>query len=96
MVEANQRLPEQENYRGTRNAEPRPPSLMHQATVVTDSGSSGVGVVEPETCYGPGCPSLEPRGIQISVDVMVCKSVSNSYPYGYHRGKERRNRKIDS
>ena len=44
---------------------------------VTDSGSFGVGVAGPEIHRGPGRPCLEPRGIQVSVDVMVCKSVSN-------------------
>lgn len=45
---------------------------------VTDSGSSGVGMAGPEIHRGPGCPRLKPRGIQVSVDVMVCKSVSNT------------------
>lgn len=44
---------------------------------MTESGSSGVAMAGPEIHRGPGRPRLEPRGIQVSVDVMVRKSISN-------------------
>ena len=54
------------------------PSDASGNSEVTDSGSSGVGMAGPEIHRGPGRPRLEPRGIQVSVDIMVCKSVSNT------------------
>ena len=44
---------------------------------VTD-GSSGIAMARPAICCGPGRPRLEPRGIQVSVDVMICKFVLNT------------------
>ena len=57
----------------------RQPSDASGDRGVTDSGSSGAGVAEPEIRRGPGRPRLEPKGIQVSVDIMVCKSVWNSF-----------------
>ena len=47
------------------------PSDASGDSQVTNSGSSGVVVAYPEIRRGPGRPRLEPRGIRVSVDVMV-------------------------